>query len=262
MLRMSEVLQVEYTIQKLARMAGVSTRTLRYYDEFGLLKPARMNSSGYRIYGSREVDLLQQILFYRELGLDLDSIRTLVHSPSFDAKAALEQHRALLIARRRQLDELIANVEKTLAAAEGSIAMKDSEKFAGFKERALDENERNYGDEVRARYGNEAYEASKQQWMGMTEEQYAELRQVEEDMFVALEAGMAEGDAAGAEAQKAAGLHRRWLAFHWGSYSPEAHAGVARMYVDDERFQAYYDKRKPGMAAFLRDAVLVYTSKL
>jgi DNA-binding transcriptional MerR regulator len=262
MLRMSEVLRVEYTIQKLARLAGASTRTLRYYDELGILKPARINSSGYRIYGSQEVNLLQQILFYRELGLDLESIRRLVHSPTFDAQAALVDHRAQLIARRQQLDQLIANVEKTLAAAEGSLAMQDSEKFSGFKQRALDENDRKYGDEARARYGDEAYEQSRKQWMNMTEKQYAELAQVEADLFTALEAGMAEGDAAGAEAQKAAGLHRQWLAFQWGHYSPEAHAGVARMYAEDERFQAYYDRRKPGMAAFLRDAVLVYTSKL
>jgi len=252
---------MEYTIQKLARMAGISTRTLRYYDEFGLLKPARMNSSGYRVYGTGEVDLLQQILFYRELGLGLEAIRELVHSPSFDGKAALRDHRERLIAKRRQLDQLIANVEKTLAAAEGSAKMKDSEKFAGFKQQALEENDRNYGREVRDKYGDEAYESSKKQWMNLTEEQYNELQKTEEEMFAALEKGMANGDPAGEEAQRAAELHRKWLTFHWGHYSPEAHAGVAQMYVDDERFAAYYDKKKPGLAAFLRDAVRMYTKQ-
>ncbi len=80
---------MEYTVQKLGHLAGVSTRTLRYYDEIGILKPARINSSGYRIYGQAEVNRLQQILFYRELGMGLENIKKLVTSPSFDNKNIL-----------------------------------------------------------------------------------------------------------------------------------------------------------------------------
>jgi hypothetical protein len=78
-------------------------------------------------------------------------------------------------------------------------------------------------------------------------------------MFVSLEQAMEEGDSASSLAQKAADLHRQWLSFYWDTYTKEAHAGVAQMYVDDERFTAYYDKRRPGLAQFLRDAVHVYT---
>ncbi|WP_058302646.1 MerR family transcriptional regulator [Gorillibacterium timonense] len=251
---------MEYTIQKLGRMAGISTRTLRYYDEVGLLKPARINSSGYRMYGREEVDLLQQILFYRELGLSLEAIRELVHSPSFDGPSALREHRDNLLVKRQQLDWLIANVEKTLKAAEGRIKMNDSDKFDGFKKEKLEENERKYGREVREKYGEEAVEKSNRQWMNMTEQQYTELQEIEQEMFNALEEGMASGDPASEPAQRAAELHRKWITAHWGHYSSEAHAGVAQMYVADERFTAYYDKRKPGLAQFLRDAVLVYTA--
>jgi len=88
---------MEYTVQKLGRLAGISTRTLRYYDEIGILKPARINSSGYRIYGKEEVDRLQQILFYRELGVSLDSIKNIITSPSFNGVEALREHREKLL---------------------------------------------------------------------------------------------------------------------------------------------------------------------
>ncbi|HRU40998.1 MAG TPA: MerR family transcriptional regulator, partial [Candidatus Diapherotrites archaeon] len=133
---------MEYTVQKLGKLAGVSTRTLRYYDEIGILKPARINSSGYRIYGQKEVDMLQQILFYRELGVSLDSIREIVTAPSFDGAKALREHHRKLLEKREQLNLLIANVEKTIALTEGRTIMTDKEKFEGFKQKLLDDNEK------------------------------------------------------------------------------------------------------------------------
>ena len=91
---------MEYTVQKLSRLAGVSSRTLRYYDEIGILKPARINSSGYRIYGQMEVDRLQQILFYKELGVNLKDIKEIINLPTFDGIAALRQHRQKLLEKR------------------------------------------------------------------------------------------------------------------------------------------------------------------
>ncbi|WP_042203860.1 MerR family transcriptional regulator [Paenibacillus camerounensis] len=250
---------MEYTVQKLGTMAGISTRTLRYYDELGLLRPARINSSGYRIYGQAEVNLLQQILFYRELGLTLEAIRDIVTSPSFDGSRALREHHEQLLQRRQQLDVLIANVEQTLAETEGRTTMSNDAKFEGFKQKLIQDNEQKYGQEIREKYGEEAVEKSNRMVKNMTEEQYAALQQLEADMFAALEQAMEEGDSASELAQKAAGLHRQWLSFYWDTYTKEAHAGVAQMYVDDERFTAYYDKRRPGLAEFLRDAVHVYT---
>ena len=97
---------MEYTVQKLGSLAGVSTRTLRYYDEIGILKPARINSSGYRIYGQGEVDRLQQILFYRELGISLENIKEIVTAPSFDGATALKEHRKKLLEKKEQLEFL------------------------------------------------------------------------------------------------------------------------------------------------------------
>lgn len=250
---------MEYTVQKLAQLAGISTRTLRYYDEIDLLKPARINSSGYRIYGKREVDLLQQILFYRELGVSLESIKDMMSSPAFDADRALHEHRGQLLEKREHLDRLIATVDLTLAQREGKIAMSDKQKFEAFKQKLIDDNEKQYGDEIRAKYGDEQVNKANQKVKGMTEKQHAELEQMAADIHTTLAAAFATGEPAGELAQQAADLHRQWLTFYWDHYSKEAHAGVAQMYVDDERFTKYYDKDQPGTAAFLRDAIFVYT---
>lgn len=251
---------MEYTIQKLGQMAGISTRTLRYYDEIGLLKPAGTNSSGYRLYGQAEVDRLQQILFYKELGVSLDSIRNILDAPSFNRLEALKQHRVSLLDKKQQLDMLIANVEKTIAQAEGRIEMADKEKFAGFKQKMIDDNEKKYGKEIRAKYGDEVVDKSNEAIKGMTQEQYAELERLGAEVLDSLKKALATHDPAGRLAQQTADLHRQWLSITWGSYSKEAHAGLAQMYVDDERFTAYYDDQvQPGAARFLRDAILIYT---
>lgn len=250
---------MEYTVQKLARMAGVSPRTLRYYDEISILKPARINSSGYRIYGQVEVDRLQQILFYRELGVSLENIKVIVTAPSFNGAQALKEHREKLLEKREQLDVLISNVEKTIAQSEGRIMMMDQEKFAGFKQKLVDDNEAKYGEEIRQKYGAETVNKSNQKVKGMSQEQYAEVTKLGTEVIETLHAAFKTGDPAGELAQKAADLHRQWLCFYWDSYTKEAHAGVAQTYVDDPRFTAYYDEKQPGTAKFLRDAVHIYT---
>lgn len=250
---------MEYTVQKLGKLSGVSTRTLRYYDEIGLLKPARISSSGYRIYGGPEVDRLQQILFYRELGFPLEAIREVLSSPGFDRESALRIHWNNLLERKAQLDTLIATVEKTIALSEGRITMTDSEKFEGFKQKLIDDNEKEYGKEVREKYGNEAVDASNRKLMGMTPADHAAFTRLTEELTATLAEAVETRDPHSPLAQKAAALHKDWLMFHWSQYSPEAHAGLARMYVDDARFKAHYDSEKPGTAEFLRDAILIFT---
>jgi DNA-binding transcriptional MerR regulator len=252
---------MEYTVQKLASLAGISTRAIRYYDEIGILKPARVNSSGYRIYGQREVDLLQQILFYRELGISLDSIKEIVTAPAFDGAKALREHREKLLEKRAQLDLLIQNVDKTIAVTEGRIKMSNKEKFEGFKKKMVEENEQKYGKEIREKYGNDKVDASNAKVMNMTEEEHAEVTNLAEKVQETLGLAFATGDPAGELAQKAVELHKQWLCFYWKEYSKEAHAGLAQMYVDDERFTAYYDNEQPGTAKFLRDAIWIYTGR-
>lgn len=250
---------MEYTVQKLGQLAGVSTRTLRYYDEIGILKPARTNSSGYRIYGQAEVDRLQQILFFRELGISLEQIKEIVTDPSFDGAKALREHREQLLEKRKQLDLLIANVEKTIASTEGSLTMSDKEKFEGFKQKMIEDNEKKYGKEVREKYGDDAVNKSNEKVQNMTQGEHDEATRLANEVMETLAEAFENGDPASDIAQKAAELHKQWLMHYWGEYSKEAHAGLAQMYVDDERFKAYYDVKQPGTAEFLRDAIHIYT---
>ena len=252
---------MEYTVQKLGQIAGISTRTLRYYDEIGILRPSRINSSGYRIYGQVEVDMLQQILFYRELDMTLDSIKDIIMQPSFDAARALKEHRVKLLRKKDRLDLLISNIDKTIDLAEGRINMTDIEKFNGFKQKLVDDNERKYGAEIRSKYGDDIIDKSNSKVKGMSKSQMDEATWLAAEIIKTLEGAVKTGDPAGKLAQRAADLHRKWICLYWDTYTKAAHVGLAQMYVDDERFTAYYDAKQPGTAAFLRDAILVYTGK-
>jgi len=249
---------MEYTIDKLAKLSGVSTRTLRYYDERGLLPPKAIRANGYRIYGQAELDRLQQILFYRELGVDLTAISRLLGAKEFDSAAALRTHLSVLHAKRAQLDTLITTVEKSIRAMKGDLKMSDAEKFEGFKQNLIDENERRYGTEIRKKYGGDTISRSNTKLKNMTEAEHAALKQLSQELNNALRDAFAQGDPASAAAQNVCALHKQWLSFYWAGYSPEAHLGVTQMYVDDPRFAAYYNKIAPGCAAFLRDAVRIF----
>ena len=249
----------EYAVHELAELSGCTVRTLHHYDELGLVR-ARRAANGYRRYGPEEVDRLQQVLLYREADLALGDIKRLLDDPSFDARDALAGHLRELRSRRTRLEGLIASVEKTLASMEGNEPMKDEEKFEAFKQELVDENEARHGAEARERWGDEAVDASNAKVMGMSEEEYRRTQELESQIKEALLAGMASGDPAGADAQRAADLHRQWLCAFGkdGAYSKEAHAGMAEMYVADERFKAYYEAIAPGAAEFLRGAIKAY----
>ena len=191
--------------------------------------------------------------------MSLEEIKKVVTAPTFDRLQALTEHRQKLLGERKRLDLLITNVEKTIASIEGRISMSDQEKFAGFKKKLVEENEKKYGKEIREKYGDKAVDESNAKVLNMTPEQYEEVTRLSEEVLETLAAAFKTGDPAGELAQKAADLHRRWLCYFWPEYTKEAHVGVTQMYVDDERFKAYYDAKQPGLAAFLRDAVQIYT---
>lgn len=249
---------MEYTVDKLAKLAHVSPRTLRYYHQCGLLSPLRVSSNGYRIYGPKEVDALQQILFYRELGLPLEEIKSILSSPDFDAPAALENHLAALLKRREQTEVLIANVQKTLKAWKGELKMTDKEKFSGLGQKLVAENEEKYGAEIRQKYGDDAVDRANAKILKMSGEDYAKIESLRQEMEGVLKEAFDAGDPAGPLAQRACELHKQWLCFYYDGYGKEYHKGLAQMYVDDPRFSAYYDKIAPGCALFLRDAILIY----
>ena len=251
---------MDYSVSKLAKLANTSERTLRYYDALGLLSPARQAGNGYRVYGEREVDTLQQILFYRELGVPLDAIKTILSSPVFDAQTALSGHLRALREKRRRLDLLIANVEKTIKAQKVETNMGNEEKFEGFMDRLVEENEQKYGAETRRAYGDSAIDGANRKLKKMGKQEYEGLEKLTDELNKTLKQAHLTGDPAGALAQKACALHKKWLGYYWEGYSREAHRGLAQMYTQDRRFTAYYDRIAPGCAAFLRDAVNIFTA--
>lgn len=249
-----------YTVKDLARLTGLTPRTLRYYDSIGLLCPQRGRDNDYRLYGPAEVDRLQQILLYRDMGLPLEEIRRLLDAPGFDHTAALREHLDRLRERRREVDALIRAVQDTLDTIEGGTTMTDMEKFEAMKRQAIRENEAAYGKELREKYGDSAVEEHAARFAGMTQQEWEAARREEEDCKAALRRAIAAEDPAGADAREAVRLHASWLAHYWpaGKVTPAAHTAMAEMYTQDQRFTAYYETVAPGCAAFLAKAVKAY----
>ena len=240
----------------------MSARTLRYYDEIGLLKPMYVNQAGYRFYGDSEVAVLQQILFYRERGFDLKQIQRIIYEKDFDIIKALEEHLLVLENQRKHMDSLIWTVKQTLGSMKGECEMKDSEKFRAFKENLIHENEEKYGEEIREKYGDEEVDASNRKMMNMSEEKWQQFKMLEEEIKAALkEAVLAGVSPDSADARKIVGLHKEWLQMTLKQYSPEIHKGIAAMYAADERFKAYYDSEVAGCADLLANAVKVVYNK-
>ncbi|KGR75573.1 MerR family transcriptional regulator [Ureibacillus sinduriensis] len=252
---------MEYTISKLAKLAGVSSRTLRYYDEIDLLKPSRINSSGYRIYGQKEVDRLQQILFFRELELELETIIQIMNDPNFDQLNALMQHYNQLVLKRARLDTLIGTIDKTIAHQKGEIMMSNNEKFEAFKGSLITENEQKYGEEIRGKYSDKTVDESNAKLRGMSKEDYEAMEKLGCEILELLPKAFETGNPSSEIAQQLAAKHKEWLTYSWPSYTKEAHKGLAEMYVADERFKAYYDKAIAGGTEFLRDAILIYVNE-
>lgn len=247
---------MEYGIRELSNMAGVSARTLRYYDEIGLLKPLYVNHAGYRYYGENEVNLLQQILFYRERGFDLKRIQQLVYQDDFSIMHALEEHLLDLEERRNHIDSVIHTVKQTMLKMKGVCDMSDKDKFAALKEQAVQENEARYGAEIREKYGNETVDGSNRKLLKMTEEEWQHFNALEHEIRKQLEAGVRAGiTPESGQAGHIVSLHKEWLCMTWKKYTPAAHRGIAGLYQNDERFQAYYDETVPGCAKLLSEAV-------
>ena len=140
--------------------------------------------------------------------------------------------------------------------------MSDKEKFEAFKRRAIEENESKYGKGIREKYGDETVDRTNANVLGLSQEAFERWTTIEEEVLSSLASAVrAKLSPVEEEGQRIAALHREWLSYSWEKYTPQAHAGLAQMYVADERFTAYYDKEEAGCAAFLRDAILAYTKQ-
>ena len=174
---------MEYGIKELARLTGVSARTLRYYDEIGILKPSRVTEAGYRCYAQKEIDLLQQILFYRERGFALKTIQQILYDKEFDMLKAMEEHLAALEEQKAATEAMITTVKKTIRHMKGECDMSDQEKFQALKHKMVSENETKYGKEAREKYGTEQVEAANRRMMNLTEEQFDRWQKLDTEIL-------------------------------------------------------------------------------
>lgn len=246
-----------YRINELAQLAGVSVRTLHHYESVGLVVPERLGN-GYRIYHEGDVRRLQQVLLFRECGLPLKEIRSIMDAPDYDAREALEEHLIALERRKKELERLIGTVENTILEMEGALAMTDKERFEGLKRETIRENEERFGAEARDRHGDAAVDAANAALLAMDEDGWNDMNGLESAIIEQLGIALASGDPAGPEAAELAAMHARWIRMHWGeaAFNTEAYLAMVRAYLADKRFQAYYDERAgQGACAFLVEAV-------
>lgn len=230
-----------YSVQALSQIAGVSPRTLRYYDQIGLLPAQRNPTNGYREYPETAVDQLQVIRYFQTFGFQLTAIQDLMAQPKAAQTAALAEQRQRLAAERDHLTTLLNTLDRTLAARNGGPQMTNSEKFSAFKHEQLAQNDRQFGPEVRQRYGAESFAASQQKFANLSEADYQQMQATEQALFQALHTVTRSGDLASEAAQQVFTLHRQWLCFTWNNYTVEAHRGLAQMYAADSRFADYYN---------------------
>ena len=256
-------MKLKYSIRKLSELAGVSARTLRYYDEIGLLKPLEISEAGYRYYGERELALLQQILFYRERGFDLKQIRKILYQDDFDIMRALKEHLRELEEQKAHVESLIRTVEQTIRSMKGECEMSDKERFQAFKERVVKGNEERYGAEIREKYGDEELDAANRKVLDMSEEDWERFQNLGEEIKIQLKEAVLAGETPESErGKRIVLLHKEWLGKTWKQYTKEAHAAIADMDICDERFRLYYDKEVEGCAAFLEAAVRSWVERI
>lgn len=242
----------------MADLAGISVRTLHYYDQIGLLCPSFSAPNGYRYYAEKELMQLQQILFFRELEFSLEQIKAMMESPSFDPNKVLLEQRELLRLKRDRLDGLLNTVDETLESKKGVKSMSDNQILGNFSKKQMEE----YKEEAKKRWGHtRAWSQSQERTKHWTDEDYKNIAKKGEKWTRKLaEMREKEFSVDSYEIQQIVSEHYNSLRTF---YEPnlDMYKGLGQMYVDDPRFTAYYDRFGKGLAAFLRDAILVFVEK-
>ena len=249
---------MEYTITQLAKLSHVTTRTLRYYDAIGLLKPIKKIEGNVRVYGEKEVDQLQQIFFFKTFLVPLKEIKRIMLHQDYKEVLILEEHLRKLQIQVTQMTQLMNTLTQTIAYKKGEVTMKNEEKFKGLKQKMLQENEEKYGEEIRQKYGEERVNQSNERFMKQSKEAYQKASELATAINDQLKQALLTKDPYGSLAQGVAKMHQEWISLYWNEYSKEAHANLVEMYGADERFKTYYESVAPGATEFLRDAVIYY----
>ncbi len=250
---------MSHTVGSVARMAGITVRTLHHYDEIGLLSPGDRSDAGYRRYDDADLERLQRILFFRELGFALDEIKTVMADGSADASAHLARQHAMLLDRVARLKRMAAAVEKAMEARTMGVNLTPEERFEVFGEFEPDD----HAAEVEERWGKSgAYRESQQRVARYTKADWERMKTESAEpvnrLAAALKAGL---PADSGDAMDAAEAHRQHISRWFYECTTEIHVGLGEMYVADPRFAATYEKVAPGLAQYLHDAIVANAAR-
>lgn len=245
-----------FTVKQLSDLAGVTRRTLHYYDQVGLLKPTRIGQNGYRYYDEEALFRLQQILLYRELDLPLGQVKEITERDDFDVLAALEIHKARIREKIGHYERLVETVDRTIQHLQGEIKMTPQQLFEPFNEKQQLE----YEEEAMQMYDPEIVKDSARRWKGYSTEEKQKIGEEGNAVYQAFLRAMPNG-AASPEAQDCVRQWRKHIEYFW-SPDDEQLLGLARGYNDDPRFKEVFDRIDPELAAFILQAVTIYVEKL
>lgn len=237
-----------------ASLFGISVRALRYYDEIGLVAPAEVSDSGYRFYGDDSIEVLEQVMFFRELEFSLEEIKAILNNPHYDKMRALSERRELLTLKRKHIDDLITILDHTIGGKE----MKGKHITTAAD---IDEARKRYAEEVRERWGNTAsYAECERKYGSYTPKDKEQMAGEAEDIF----RGFAGSIDKSPDDEAVQELVRKWqehiTKYHY-MCTDEILACLGEMYVSDERFAENIDRYGPGTAKFISDAIREYCSK-
>lgn len=241
-------------ISEVAKLTGITVRTLHYYDEIGLLKPSETTEAGYRLYSKEALETLQQILFFREVDFSLSEIKEIMTNPNYDKEEALKKQKELLVQQRQRIDGLINLIDKRI---EGDNNMS----FKEFDINEIEENKKKYAKEVKERWGNtKEYKESEKKTSSYSKEKWKIVGKNTNEIFKQF-AELRNYDPGSQEVQA---LVRRWQKYITDNFytcTNEILSGLGLMYIEDERFKENLDKNGEGTAKLMAEAIEIYCSK-
>ncbi|WP_083089653.1 MerR family transcriptional regulator [Clostridium septicum] len=247
-----------YKIKEVATMAGISVRTLHYYDEINLLKPNFINKSGYRVYSKDDIERLHQILFFKELSFSLNEIKNIVNNPNFDKVEVLKIQKELLLRKRNRLDEIINSISDILSNSNNSLDY--NERFKVFNMKEIEEFKKKYEKEVREKYPKKIVDECNKKTNKYNKDDWKKIQDNADEIFNSL-AKLMDSNPSCEEVQNLIEEYRNHITSNFYQCTIEIYRGLGELYVTDERFIKFYDKYKKDLANFIKEAIDIYCNK-
>lgn len=251
----------QYSVKKLAALAGVSVRTLHLYDQIGLLKPSVRTEKNYRLYGQAELLRLQQILFYKELDLPLKEIADILDDPAFDPVKTLENHKAALQQKQQRISTLLITIDKTIDQLKNDVMLRPEELYEGLSPETIETWQ-----QLAKEHWGDAVDRSRAHLLKKTKQEYKALQQAAGSNWLKLSA-MRQEDPASEQVQQEIAVHYELIREFWGTAGitdnqAAAYAGLGDLYVADERYTMMEGKPQPDFAQFMQKAMRYFAEKL